>query len=158
MDVILYKDGVRVDAGMLTESEFKTLYTVMDENGLAVNFESRDLTNKKKMWLDTQLKSALGDEDGKVVEKKFENTWAGDREVAVMETVNGKDQRKYTVDVVTGKIVDNKKRTRYDKNKDYRSEAEKQADEQRAKKKEEDDVLAGLLNRQPGMNSSDAGH
>jgi hypothetical protein len=158
MDVILYKDGVRVDAGMLTESEFKTLYTVMDENGLAVNFESRDLTNKKKMWLDTQLKSALGDEDGKVVEKKFENTWAGDREVAVMETVDGKDQRKYTVDVVTGKIVDNKKRTRYDKNKDYRSEAEKQADEQRAKKKEEDDVLAGLLNRQPGMNSSDAGH
>ncbi len=158
MDVILYKDGVRVDAGMLTESEFKTLYTVMDENGLAVNFESRDITNKKKMWLDTQLKSALGDADGKVVEKKFENTWAGDREVAVMETVDGKDQRKYTVDVVTGEIVDNKKRTRYDKNKDYRSEAEKQANEQRAKKKEEDDVLAGLLNRQPGMNSSDAEH
>ena len=160
MDVKLYRtDGTRVGAGDLTEREFKILYTALEKSGLKSNFESID-PEKKKVWMDVQLTSALSDSSGKLVEKKFNDTWTGDREVAVFERdeKSGVDKRVGTVDIVTGESVSLSKKTRYDTNREYRTADQIRRDYERDRNSEREEMERSVLpDRQlPGMNQSDA--
>ena len=160
MDVKLYRtDGTRVGAGDLTEREFKILYTALEKSGLKSNFESID-PEKKKVWMDVQLTSALSDSSGKLVEKKFNDTWTGDREVAVFErdVKSGVDKRVGTVDIVTGESVSLSKKTKYETNREYRTADQIRRDYERDRNSEREEMERSVLpDRQlPGMNQSDA--
>ena len=154
MDLILKdKNGNRIKAGELSNEDLLKMTEIFQKEGLTPNYEMRknNLDAGGTFWIDMQLTSAVGenrDRSGSTTEREYETSWSGLSEIAYMEKgTDGKEHRTRSYDIVTGQQVDLNRKSKVN-DIEARKNQNTPEDQKKQEKKEQEDLLEGIRQRQ----------